>query len=244
MATTYYKNTTTGALSKSSPDASTGSPTPTGYVVITQSEFDTLTAAQTATSNANNTAAATAEATLNKLRYSSQDNFGPSDHGLIAWTQDPATLPDFFSLGAGVVYLTKVKVTKAATVSNILYGVYTAGTGLTAAQNLVGLYDATGARLAVSADQTTAMGSTGLKTAAITPVALTTGYYYVAFLANGTGVPSVVAGGVGTVSVLNVGLAASASRALTTAAGNTALPATIALGSQTPNSAARWGALS
>lgn len=244
MATTYYQNTTTGALMTSTPDTSVTGGVPAGYAAITLSDYNTAKAAQDATRTANDNAATVAETALNKMKFSSQDNFGPADHGLVAWSQDPATLPDFFSLATGVVYLTKVKVTKAATVSNILYGVFTAGTGLTAAQNLVGLYDATGARLAVSADQTTAMGSTGLKTAAITPVALATGYYYVAFLANGSGVPSVVAGGIGTVPVLNVGLTASASRALATAAGNTALPATITLGSQTPNSAARWGALS
>jgi hypothetical protein len=173
-------------------------------------------------------------------------DFRPDDHGYLSWTADPGTASGAsFTLANGTVYLSKIKVTNRSTVvSNLVYQVTTAGTTLTAAQNFVGLYDASGNRLAVSADQTTAMGSTGTKTAAITPQTLAVGTYYVAFLSNGGGTAVQVAGGAGNSSLTNIGLTTATSRALNTAAGNTSLPATITLGSQTPNIAVRWAAFS
>ncbi|MEU6661269.1 hypothetical protein [Streptomyces sp. NPDC046821] len=170
--------------------------------------------------------------------------FNQTDHGFLSWTADPAVISgSAVPLTAGTVYLSKLKIVNRATVvSNIVYYVSTVGTGLTAGQNLVGLYDSSGNRLAVSADQTTAMGTTGTKTAAITPQTLAVGNYYVAFLANGTTVPQV--GSAGGNSGINIaGLTASTARALNTTAGNTSLPATIALGSQSANAAVRWAAL-
>lgn len=170
--------------------------------------------------------------------------FKQTDHGFLSWTADPAVISGAAaSLTAGTVFLSKLKIVNRATVvSNIVYYVSNAGTGLTAAQNLVGLYDSSGNRLVVSADQTTAMGTTGTKTAAITPQTLAVGTYYVALLANGTTVPQV--GGAGGNTGINIaGLTASTARSLNTGTGNTSLPATIALGSQNANSAVRWAAL-
>ncbi|RPK69174.1 hypothetical protein EES44_07740 [Streptomyces sp. ADI96-15] len=173
------------------------------------------------------------------------DAFAPVDHGLLAWTQDPATAGSGFALNAGGVYLSKVKLTSRARVSNILYGVTTAGTGLVAGQNAVGLYSASGALLATAEDQTTQLGSVGVKTAPLTaPVTLGAGSYYVAFLANGTGNPSVLGGG-GVSSALNAGLSTGAARFLgPIGTGQTALPSTVAVGGGPTNIASRWAALS
>lgn len=182
--------------------------------------------------------------------YTPIDNGGadflPEDHNLITWTQDPATVADAFPLNTGVVYLCKVKVTKPSTlITNVLYGITTNGTSLTAGQNFVGLYDSTGTRLGVSADQTTNYGSQGLKTAALTsPQTVAVGYYYVAFLAVGTGTqPSVAASG-GVSSAMNAGLVAATGRFLTSGTGQTALPSSITLSSATLNTGSRWAALS
>ena len=170
--------------------------------------------------------------------------FNQSDHSLLAWTQDPATASSGFTLSAGVVYLSKIKITSRSTVvSNILYGVTTLGSALTAGQCFVGLYNSSGTLLVSSADQSGVMNTTGLKTAAITPQTLAVGSYYVAFLANGTGTLPAVAGGGGVSSAVNAGLTTGTARFLNTAAGNTTLPATITLSSQTQNIAARWAAL-
>lgn len=170
--------------------------------------------------------------------------FNQADHNLLAWTQDPATAAGGFTLSTGVVYLSKIKITSRSTVvSNILYGVTTLGSALTAGQCFVGLYNSSGTLLVSSADQSGVMNTTGLKTAAITPQTLAVGSYYVAFLANGTGTLPAVAGGGGVSSAVNAGLTTGTARFLNTATGNTALPATITLASQTQNIAARWAAL-
>ncbi|MGY4960366.1 hypothetical protein [Streptomyces sp. 900105245] len=172
----------------------------------------------------------------------------PDDHGLLTWTQDPATLRSGGDAAtAGVVYLSKVKIVNRATVvSNILVGLVNTPTGLTAGQCVVGLYDSSGNRLAVSADQAAAWATAGLKTAAITPQTLAVGSYYVAILANfsGTAPQFATGAGHGQGALLNAGLTVAASRFLNTAAGNTALPATITLGSATQQSGSRWAALS
>jgi len=173
--------------------------------------------------------------------------FTAADHGLLTWTQDPATLRSSAdNVTAGTVYLAKVKIVNRSTVvSNILYGVVTAGTGLTAAQNFVGLYDSSGTRLAVSADQTTNFGSAGLKTAAITPQTLAVGSYYVAILVNLTpGTIPQFATGAGASSATNAGLTAGNARFLTALTAQTTLPASITLSSGTVNIGARWAALS
>lgn len=174
-------------------------------------------------------------------------SFTPADQGLIAWTTDPAEVSGTnFTLAAGTIYLGKVKIVNRSTVvTNILMRIFAAGTTLTAGQNFVGLYDSSGNRLAISADQTTAFGTVGNKTIPLTaPVTLAVGTYYVAFLSNGTGTQPSVAGGAGNSDLTNIGLATSAARFLNTAAGNTALPATITLGSQSVNPASRWAGLS
>lgn len=172
-------------------------------------------------------------------------DFTPEDHGFLSWTGDPGTISGAgFALAAGQVYLSKLKIVNRSTVvSNLVYQVTTAGTSLTSAQCFVGLYNSSGTLLATSADQSTAMATTGTKTASITPQTLAVGSYYVAFLANGAGTQPSVAGGAGNSSLTNINLSTGASRALITAAGNTSLPASITLGSQTANIAVRWAGL-
>jgi hypothetical protein len=185
--------------------------------------------------------------TVSVADTSTGPEFSPADHGLITWTQNPATVASGFSLNAGAVYLSKVKISgRARRVSNILYGITTAGTSLAAGQNFVGLYDASGTLLATSGDQTTAFGSTGTKTAALTaPVTLDVGSYYVAFLANGAGTQPSVAGGGGVSSTINAGLSTGTARYLgPIGSGQTALPSSITLGSGPTNIAGRWAALS
>lgn len=171
----------------------------------------------------------------------------PAKHNLITWTQDPRTLRSSGdTITGGVVYLAKVDIANRSTVvSNILVGVITAGATLTSGQNFVGLYNSSGTLLATSADQTTAWGTTGLKTAAITPQTLAVGSYYVAILSNGTTKPVFATGaGHGQDSITNAGLTTATSAFLTSGTGLTALPASITLSSGSPNSGSRWAALS
>jgi hypothetical protein len=171
--------------------------------------------------------------------------FTPSDHGLVTWTTEPSSLGSTNTLATGTVYLCKVKIVNRSTVvSNILMGITNTPTNLTAGQNVAGLYNSSGTLLAQTADQTSNWLSAGLKTMPLTaPVTLAVGTYYVAFLSNGTGTqPSIFSAG-GFSSAVNAGLSTGQARFLNTAAGNTALPATITLSAQSTNIASRWAAL-
>lgn len=172
--------------------------------------------------------------------------FTPADHGLAAWTHDPATLRSASNATtSGTVYLCKVKIANRSTVvSNVIVGIEALGSGLTSGQCFVGLYNSSGTRLAVSADQSGNWTSTGLKTIALTaPQTLAVGSYYVAILAVGT-TPPQFAMGAGGATTVSAGLATGASRFLTGPTAQTSLPSSITLSSQTVTSGARWAALS
>lgn len=176
-----------------------------------------------------------------------ESDFTHADHNLLSWTQDPATCPASSGAGtSGTLYLSKIKITSRSTVvSNILYAVSNTPVGLTAGQNFVGLYNSSGTLLASSADQTTNFGSAGLKTAAITPQTLAVGNYYVAFLSNAaTTNPSFMAGSNGFQTGLNPGLTVSTGRALSYGSAQTALPASVTLGSAGFSGNLRWAAFS
>lgn len=172
-------------------------------------------------------------------------NFRPDDHGLITWTDPPTSLSGSgFGLTAGQVYLSKFKIVDRSTVvSNIKFLLTVAQVGGTSGQNFVGLYNSSGTLLISSADATTAFSTTGEKTIAITAQTLAVGTYYVAWLANHSTTAPSVAGGGGNSALNNIGLTAGTARFLNTGAGNTSLPASITLASQSINTASRWAGL-
>lgn len=155
--------------------------------------------------------------------------------GLKAWTGNPGYSSGSAALTFGAVQLNKVWVRDAATVANLSIVVTTAGVGLTTGQNFAAIYDASGNQVAITADQTTAWGTTGAKTMALTSsLSASSAGYYVALLSNGaTTAPSIAVHSNGAAAALNFGLSTGSSRALVTGAGNTAMPSTITLGSQT-----------
>ncbi|WP_327719877.1 hypothetical protein OG381_34380 [Streptomyces sp. NBC_00490] len=172
--------------------------------------------------------------------------FTPADHGLVAWTHDPATLRSASNATtSGTVYLCKVKVVNRSSVAtNVIVGIEAAGVTLTAGQSFVGLYNSSGTLLSASADQSANWTSTGLKTIALSaPQTLAVGSYYVAILSVGT-TPPQFAMGAGGATTVSAGLSTAASRFLTGPTAQTSLPASITLASQTVTSGARWAALS
>lgn len=172
----------------------------------------------------------------------------PSDHGLTAWTYDPALAVSATTPTSGVLNLTRVHVRETRTISNILVGVGTAGTALTSGQNLLGLYTSAGTLVGQTADQTTAWGSASTKTAALTaPYIAQPGFYWVGILsvASTTTASFARAGGGGATAVSSAGLAATAARFGSYLTGQTALPASLTLASiaQVTNGTF-WAALS
>ncbi|MFR0354177.1 hypothetical protein [Streptomyces sediminimaris] len=183
-------------------------------------------------------------------RYPRTDTSGPlwtpADHGLLSWTQDPATLgAGTDTMTAGVLYLLAVKVADPTVVTNVHIGVGEAGSGLTAGQNRVGLYDSAGTLLSGSADQSATFASAGHHAIALSSAqTLDPGVYYVAVLANGSTPPQLVRGHSYSSSTLNAGLTAATARFLSSGSGQTALPASVALASGDTDYVARWAALS
>jgi hypothetical protein len=128
-------------------------------------------------------------ATARKL-FGNRDSWSPQGSGWKYWTNDPISNFQGFAGFNGVVSLSTIEVTEDDSITNIIYDIYTAGSGGTSGQCLVGLYQ-NGVRLGVSATQHTAFASTGVKTAALAsgPIAVAKGFVQVAFLPNGGTAP-------------------------------------------------------
>lgn len=173
----------------------------------------------------------------------------PAQHGFLEWNFDPIAISsgNGSAASSGVIYVLKVTARTGGTVSNI---VTTVGGGttssLTAGQNFAGIYDSSGVRIAVTGDQTTAWSTGGVKTMALQgQVVLQAGRdYFVAFVANGSTLPSFVASAGGSTTSANSNLANVVQRFSTNGTG-TSLPASIALNSNSGVGAkAYWVALS
>lgn len=164
----------------------------------------------------------------------------PSVHGFTGWVFDPALIAGSATLTAGVVYLSKIRV-PAGTVTNLVF--QTTANGTTLSNCYAALFNTSGTRLGVSADQTTPWTAAGTQTAALTtPYSAAAGYYYVAILCNGTTPPTFVRAG--NTAGVNVGLTAGSHRFCTSGTSQTAMPAAITMGSAAAAAQAIWAAVS
>ena len=130
----------------------------------------------------------------------------PTALGFKGWNCDPAFTSA--SAGGGVgqsnrLILHKVFMPEAATVTNIVLGVQTAGSSFTAGQNLIGIYSADGQTLVGSCpDQSGVWNSAGIKTMPLSaPVAVDPGsgrFVWVGFIVAATTRPQFVAVDFGT----------------------------------------------
>ena len=106
-------------------------------------------------------------------------------HRLIARSFDSKYINAAFAPNAGSVYIAKLDTPYGGSVSTIETVVATAGTGATALANCyAGLYDSTGARIAITAEQHASWNTGGRKSMLLVgaPYTLTGSYYYAAFL--------------------------------------------------------------
>ncbi|MFD8839869.1 CHAP domain-containing protein [Streptomyces griseofuscus] len=175
------------------------------------------------------------------------NEFGPSDHGLLAWTMNPASCTTAgTTLTAGVVYFVEVILRSAATISSVCAVIGTAGSGLTSGQCLAGLYTSSGTRVGVTADMSTTWNSAGDKTMALTSsYSASAGKYYVALLFAGTTSPTFACGSTLGASFTpgNAHLTSGSYRFCRSASGQTSLPTSYTMTSATPDANNIWAAV-
>lgn len=175
--------------------------------------------------------------------------FNPSDQNLIAWSYDPALPTNSSAIStSGVLHLVKVVLRYPATITNVLYQINTIGSTLTSGQSFVGIYDSGGTLRGTSASQSTAWAATtGLYTTPLTAsYSAAAGTYFIAFMCQGTTGPALARlnGLAGASSTINAGLSAANYRFAINGTGNTSLPASITLSSNTQEGVSYWAALS
>jgi len=109
----------------------------------------------------------------------------PQAYGWKAWAYDPVGIYDGGTVSSGYLYVAGVQIPYATTVSNVLLHISLIDAALVAGQNFAALYQG-GSLLGTTANQTSAWGSTGVKTMALDggAVSVTAGLAYVAWFAN------------------------------------------------------------
>jgi hypothetical protein len=160
-------------------------------------------------------------------------DWAPPDHGLLAWTEEiGAVANNSLVPTAGTLYLVRLHVPLACSVTNLLMYCTTGGTTMTSGQNFAALFNPSPmTRVGVTADQSATWNSSGLKTMALVsgPFNLAAGDFYAGFYTNAATLPSFARGSNIASAFPNIGLSAANSRAATSSTGlTTAMPTTAA----------------
>lgn len=153
----------------------------------------------------------------------------PEDHGLIAWAFDPSMTSSSGIPTAGQLQMVRLKIPVACTITNIVVNLNTGGSVLTSGESFAGLFNASRGKLSITADQSTAWQSSGLKTMALAAAqAVAAGDVFVGFYwGAGTTGPTFARGA--SSNSLNAGLSTANSRYATADTGlTTTVPGTAA----------------
>ena len=174
----------------------------------------------------------------------SQASVGPNMQGFVTWNYDPMIA---IATGAGVnvsgtIYMHRVYLAAGTVVTSLAIGVQTAGATLTAAQNLMAIYDASGNRQGLTADQSAVWTSTGFKTAALTGsyTVTTAGYHYIAVLSVGTTPPAFYQASNAPSALFNGNVTGATLRHVTNGTSQTTLPTTRTLSSNASSTVNSW----
>lgn len=168
-------------------------------------------------------------------------------YGAAAMSYQPFSVNSSTAATSGTVYYHKVYVRKATTITNIAHILGAVGVTLTAGQNFVGLYNASGVQLGISADLSSVWATGASLTVPkviplVSPVTVQPGIYYVLFLSNGT-TPAAF-GRTGSSGPVNGLLtAAEGFRWGIVSTAQTALPSSFSLGGTTAYTLPTWWAL-
>lgn len=180
----------------------------------------------------------------------------PRENYLLGWTAPPEYMSADNPPTPGELYLQRIVVPAAGSITKVYAFVVNAGSGMTAGENWVGLYDSNGNRLATSADVSAVWTATHVAQIAVPSTPVTPGSpIYVAALFNGTTMPSLAGGGQQYWDLPNIGAgvpnwgsptppytqAPNHWRYMSYSDSLTALPATVALSSASPDKAFWFG---
>lgn len=173
----------------------------------------------------------------------------PSQQNLIAANMDTMEATDIFTPTVGTTYFFGVWIGTAVTITNILYRVSTAGSGLT--NSYLGLYTAAGVQVAVTPAITTTWQTAGVYTTAFSSTynLTTPGLYYIALLVGNTSTTAPLFQGLGSNALTNIAATftantfAGGARGITGLAAQTTLPASFS-GMPTSAAALPWLGLS
>jgi len=168
---------------------------------------------------------ATNSSSITGLQNASSGLTSAASLGYLGWTHDPALITAGQTGTSGTIYLARINVGTSGTATKLIWGINTAGSGATAGQNFVALFNSSGTRLAnigVDARVTT----TGVFNETIS-VPVTPGFYWAAFLFNATGMPAIYRGGFLNASLVNGQLPVSQARFATAGTTQTSIPASI-----------------
>lgn len=165
--------------------------------------------------------------------------WAPTDQGFVTWSVDPVSASNATVLTSGVMALARMVVraqpATTQTITRLELGVNVAGIGLTAGQNLAAIYDSTGARLGITADQSATWNSIGHKSMNLTaPVNVAAGYYWVGVVSVGATPPQILRASSAAAGSINARTTVATSRFGTFGAALTSPPTSFAPGSITP----------
>jgi hypothetical protein len=171
----------------------------------------------------------------------------PARHGLLEWYFDPNLSTTGSALTSGTIYLMKISPQYNTSINNVVLVLNgTVATNLTSGQNLVGIYDDAGTRIAVSADQSSNWLTTGTKTISVGSTSLLSSRdYFVAVLAVGTATMPSMARLSQSSGIVNVGQTNATQKVSVNGTSQTSLPASLTLSSNSgTNVIAIWVGLS
>jgi len=167
---------------------------------------------------------------------------GPEDYGLVSWSYPVMQCSGSAAPASGTIRMVRLPTfAVTTTITSLAVHIATAPVTPTAGQNFLGLYDATGARVALTADATVPFTTTGDKVIALTaPYVAAPGNYWVAVLANAATAPAFSLCASHSDTAANFNTAAASAQFTNGPAAQTSLPASITMASRTKSLNCTW----
>lgn len=165
--------------------------------------------------------------TTTAIQLTPHNAASPSNHGVLAWTGDPSTSTSGTTTTvAGTVYLAAIYINQSVAVTKLWYCVNAAGSGATANENQIGIYNQSGTLLASAVIDST-ITSNGPQSGTISSTLLAAGWYWIGVVFNASGQPGIGRTSAALTSANSFNQSASSARWAVNGLLQTALPSSI-----------------